>query len=90
MSDLLTELLQQQTGKVEVKEQYPDLAELFKHLNMQPVYKVQQPSNCLRMKIWSETYLASLKEGGSVICAVHDADTVLAKLDSQFTKTTKL
>jgi len=51
---------------------------------------ISRPSNELRSKIWSETYLAGLKAGNGIIVSSCDADAQLAKFDLLFTKTTPI
>jgi len=49
---------------------------------------VQKPDNKLRQIIWSETYLAGLKEGNGIVVSSCDADATLAKFDLLFTQKT--
>lgn len=51
---------------------------------------VKEPDNKLRQIIWSETYLAGLKEGNGIVVSSCDADAQLAKFDSLFTTKTPI
>lgn len=67
----------------------------FNALNLDDIfstqaYLVHKPSNETLATLWFETYLASLKDGGSVCCAVADADGIVERFNTQFTTKTPI